>query len=306
MIMKINNILVDMDPTKEEQPALNRAVELAKLHDASIELFLADYHRELAANWLWNETQMEKVKKAFLKTKRRWLETYVSAVVKEGLSVSVDVRWHKPLYEGIIIKAKESKADIVIKSTHRHPLVNKVFFTPNDWQLLKRCPVPVLFAKERTHTNYRQIMAAVDPSRVHDKPETLDKSILNAASSLAEKLSAERHVVHCFEPVGIELWRDLGVGAQGLEVEAFDHVEYVNRLEKHHRDEFESLIKDYQFSNECKHLEQGTARKLLPKIVDENNIDLLVVGIMSRSGILGGTAEKILDKVNCDILAIKP
>ncbi len=43
---------------------------------------------------------------------------------------------------------------------------------------------------------------------------------------------------------------------------------------------------------------------------NENRIDLLVLGTIGRSGIagllMGNTAERILNKVECSVLAVKP
>ncbi len=304
--MKIKHILVDMDPTKDEQPALQKGIMLARQFGASIELFLADYHSGLVTNWLWNEAQTEKAKKAYIASKQRWLDSYLAMVTDEKLSVSTDVRWHKPVYEGVIEKAIDCNADLVIKSTHFHPKLNKLFFTPNDWQLLKRCPVPLLLAKDSTANEYGQIMAAVDPARSHDKPECLDKMILSTVNELSTKLSANAQVAHCYESVGVELWHDLGVGAHGLDMQSFDHVEYLKQLEKHHREEFEKLIEGYEFNESNRHLENGVAHKLLPDIVKDCDIDLLVMGATYRTGLIGGMAEKILDEINCDVLALKP
>ena len=68
--MDIKRILVDMDPMSEEQPALTRAITLAKQFDASIELFLVVYNSSLMVEWFFDNEQLEKVKLAYLKTKQ--------------------------------------------------------------------------------------------------------------------------------------------------------------------------------------------------------------------------------------------
>ena len=43
---------------------------------------------------------------------------------------------------------------------------------------------------------------------------------------------------------------------------------------------------------------------------DKNGIDLIVMGTIGRSGLsgllIGSTAEKVIDQVNCSVLTIKP
>jgi len=303
--MKINHILVDMDPTRDEQPALTKAIMLAQKFDASIELFLVEHQSALVINSFLDNDHLQKAIQGYLKSKQRWLDTYISEVVDAKIAVSTDVCWHKPIYEGIIQKAKRCKADLVIKSTHHHPTIHKVFFTPNDWQLLKSCPVPILLAKSDTASEYQHIMTAVDPSQSHGKAEDMDKIILDTGIEFANQLSAKSHVAHCYEAIGVELWKEVGVSVQGLETEAFDYKDYMQRLGATHNAQLENLIKNYQFSEENKHLEAGRPQVILPEMVDNYNIDLLVMGTSYHSGLIGSTAEKILDEVRCDVLAVK-
>ena len=55
---------------------------------------------------------------------------------------------------------------------------------------------------------------------------------------------------------------------------------------------------------------KGEAGIQIPKLAKEIDVDLIVMGTLSRTGIaglfIGNTAEKILYRVNCSVLAIKP
>ena len=308
--MNINHILVDMDPTSDQQPALDKAITLAKRFNASIELFLVVYNSGIKNQWFLDSEQLEKIKQSYIKSQQRWLDTYVNEVVNAQLSVSADVRWHKPIYEAIIDKVKESNADLVIKSTHQHPTLSKVFFNPNDWQLLKACPVPLLLAKQRTNDNYDHIMAAIDPTQSHGKPEGLNKIIMDTTKAWSESLSASAHVAHCYESLELQMWQNIGIDSSaygiGSGLTAEEYQNYKEQLDSRQTERFEKMIEASGFSEENKHLESGTAVEMLPELVNRNNIDLLVMGTTYRTGLLGSTVEKILDNVNCDILAVKP
>jgi len=49
---------------------------------------------------------------------------------------------------------------------------------------------------------------------------------------------------------------------------------------------------------------------VIPELVKHKDIDLIVMGTIGRTGIpgmiMGNTAERLLDRVECSILAIKP
>jgi universal stress protein E len=58
------------------------------------------------------------------------------------------------------------------------------------------------------------------------------------------------------------------------------------------------------------HLEQGAAAEVLPRMADQLNAALVVMGAVSRSRLqevfLGSTAERVLDRIGCDVLVVKP
>tara|TARA_R110001583_G_scaffold178457_5_gene334334 strand:- start:18703 stop:18984 length:282 start_codon:yes stop_codon:yes gene_type:complete len=55
---------------------------------------------------------------------------------------------------------------------------------------------------------------------------------------------------------------------------------------------------------------EGTAQEEIPKYIEEQEIDLVVMGTVCRTGItglfIGNTAESILSEVSCSVLTLKP
>jgi nucleotide-binding universal stress UspA family protein len=58
------------------------------------------------------------------------------------------------------------------------------------------------------------------------------------------------------------------------------------------------------------HVVQGEGGKLIPFMAKDEEIDLIVMGTVGRIGLsgmlIGNTAERILNNVNCSVLAVKP
>ncbi len=58
------------------------------------------------------------------------------------------------------------------------------------------------------------------------------------------------------------------------------------------------------------HLVKGPARALIPAVAGREQIDLLVMGTVCRTGVpgflIGNTAESVLQQVDCSVLAVKP
>ena len=55
---------------------------------------------------------------------------------------------------------------------------------------------------------------------------------------------------------------------------------------------------------------KGEAQDLIPKVAETLKADLVVMGTVGRVGVqgllMGNTAEKILQVIDCSIMAIKP
>jgi universal stress protein E len=306
---EIKHILVVMDPMCEQQPALVRAISLAKQTSATIELFLVSYNRQLVNHWIFDSMQLALLQEEYVASQLRWLETYVNDVVKQGLMVKIDIKWHKNIVAAVLDKTTEVSADIVIKSTHQHPTLTKLFFTPTDWRLLQCCHVPLLLAKSSSDANqassYKVIMAAVDPVKSNDKPVSLDRAIIDASAEFAALFEANIHVSHCYQPVGIELWQGMSSVGMDQSLPMMDFNEYQQSIEGHHQKLFDELVDDYGFDDSSLHLASGDVEFELAELVQENQVDLLVMGMGDKEGFIGNTIEKILDNVRCDILSVK-
>jgi universal stress protein E len=303
--MKIHHILVIMDPTIDQQPALFKAIEVAKRFDASIELFLVVHHSALSPKWFSKEHSQEQIINQYLQTKQRWLDTYLSLVTAENISVSSEVRWHTPLYAEILKKITECHADMVVKTTHQHPVIDRLLFTPNDWQLLKSCPVPLLLVKATSQPIYKNIMAAVDLKHTEDEFINLDEVIIETTAMMVEYFHAVGHVTHAYDPMGYELWPTSETDFLGFDLPSYDYKSYQNQRQEYHEKEFNQLVAHYGFDEKNIHSVNGIAAYQLIDTIKDEKIDLLIMGVRFHSGFVSSTAEKILDEVSCDILAIK-
>ncbi len=305
----IKKILVDLDPTREEQPALDRGIYLAKQYGASVTLFLAAYNRSLVSNIFFDSEQLDAAKQGYLNSKKRWMETYLESAIQEDVEADIDIVWAKPVYEAINKKAEDY--DLIIKSTHHHPTINKIFFTPNDWQLLKTCTKPLILAKSESRNRYTNIMAAIDPSNRHHHAKELDPNILRTTREIASSTDAIAHAVHCYDPIAYQLWTDIGIGmGAGMGPADFtmgqdNYDQYIDQLKKVNEEQFTAAIDEVNFPKEHLHLEEGYPESILPSLVKDYAIDLLVMGTSYHSGLIGSTIEKILDDVNCDVMAVR-
>ncbi|PIP78609.1 MAG: hypothetical protein COW84_11430 [Gammaproteobacteria bacterium CG22_combo_CG10-13_8_21_14_all_40_8] len=301
-MLTLNHILVDLDPSRDSQPALNKAIELVKISGAQLELFLAIDDGRYVSNWFISEEQLEQAKANSVASHKRWLKTYLDEVQDQGISANMEVVWHKPHYQAIINKLKSFPASLVIKSTHPHPTVSKIFFTPNDWQLLKSCPVPLLLVKETSTRPYQNLLACVDPTHIGGNHEGLNTEILDLSVELTQSLKLDTHIFHSCEPMGLETWQAMPEMG-GISPE--EHKSYLDNLLHKHTELLKDLTAPYEFGQSQLSIKLGDPISCICEEVKSTHADLLVLGTTYHTGLIGTTAERVLDEVSCDILAVK-
>lgn len=299
--MNLHQLLVVIDPTQEVQPALERAAWLARRTGAAMELLVCEFDSALELGQLFERKQEQKARTALLAKRQQALEELAAPLRAQGLEVKLEVRWGRPLHKMILKRVEELKPDILLKPTHEHGLLKRLLLTNTCWELLRHCPVP-LWLTHRDHWQGERLCAALDPLHSADKPAHLDHRLIAAARDLAETFDMDAHYLHCYAPLPRTLVFDAEL------VESYDH--YVELSAERHKTAFAQLLAPYAIPAGHDHLLQGYPEELIPRFVREQGIDLLLMGAVARghldNALIGNTAERVLDAVDCDLLVFKP
>jgi universal stress protein E len=294
--MRENTILVVVDPAAgQNQPVLARAGWLAKESGARLELFACDYDSAIDSGRLDRVWQPAPgAREQLLARHRRNLEELARPLRDRGLTVTADVVWGHPLDAAIIRKAAAHDYWLVAKGTHHHNVLQRTLLTQTDWHLIRRCPAPLLLVKDRPLSAEPNVLAAVDPLNEHDKPAALDDRIFNFGADLARIVHGRLHVVHAFStPMGVELPPDVR-----------------DILANEHRHAMAEFLGRHPTVAERSYLYEGLAHESLQLAAKEHGADFVVMGAVARSGLkrlfIGSTAERVLDRLPCDLVIIKP
>jgi universal stress protein E len=298
-------ILSVIDPTASEHPALARAAWLAKALGATLELFICDYDQYLAGGRLFDSKSLEKARQSLLKNHQARLEKLARPLIEQGLSVTVDTRWAKPLDKGIVRKVMDSQPVLVVKDTHYHDVLKRTLLSNTDWSLIRSCPAPLLLVKPRAIQPTPTVLAAVDPMHEHDKPAELDRTILSFAKELTTAIGGQLHVLHSYDTAPI-LAAASDTPATTMSVPV---AELTAGIEREHREALQALLAGYPVDPDNVHLKEGVAHQVLVQTARERNVDMVVMGAVSRSGLkrifVGSTAERTLDRLPCDLIIVK-
>jgi universal stress protein E len=298
-------ILSVIDPTASAQPALERAAWLAKTLGATLELFICDYDQYLAGGRLFDSKSLEKARKSLLKNHTARLEKLAQPLIEQGITVTVDARWAKPLDKGIVRKVMDSQPVLVVKDTHYHDVLKRTLLSNTDWSLIRSCPAPLLLVKPRAIAATPTVLAAVDPMHEHDKPAELDHAILSFAKELTTAIGGQLHVLHSYDTAPV-----LAAASDSpATTMAVPVAELTAGIEREHREALAALLTGYPVKPDHVHLEEGVAHQILVQTAQEHSVDMVVMGAVSRSGLkrifVGSTAERTLDRLPCDLIIVK-
>ena len=300
----LGQILVIVDPTASEHPAVTKAALLAEKFQARLELFVCDTR---AAREIRLSSHLKaRPDEPFPINAKAFLETMAEPLRARGLDVSTEVQGADPLHVGLIDRTRRTHADLVVKDTHHHSLAQRTFLTNTDWQLIRCCPVPLLLTKRRPWAQRPRWLAAVDPGHVNDKPETLDHCILQQAAAFAERLQGELHALHVYLPLAIVS----AATAASPPLAAAVTPEDLALEEQSRRKLVSALVSRYGITAERIHLELGGPAQMIPRAAAALDADVIAMGAIARSGLkrifVGSTAEDALERLPCDALIVKP
>jgi len=293
-------ILVLINPTDKQQPALSRAIELAEKFGSHITLLSCIYDVNYEYTHVLNKDERKSLKEALLTHELKALHALVQEYQMSEIS-NVEVIWHKKLYQGAVDVARKHDCDLIVKATKAHSKIMQRIFTPNDWNLLRYSPVNVLMVKDHEWPQNGKMIAAISINDSDDEHTWLSKQVASEAMEMARMFEADLHLVNTY----------LGAPAHiSIEVPQFSADTYNANVLQQHTAELNKIADSIKLSHDCVHVKEGLPEDIIPDICARQDAELLILGSVGRKGLpaalLGNTAEHIVDSINCDTLVVKP
>jgi len=303
--MKRYRMLVLMNPGEldsQPEPALARAVFLAREMNATLDLFVSD-HASFLPPPLGGKGNSAGASSGadFRATQARMQAIAESLVRQEQLTVAADVLWCRHPVEAIMHRVCETRPDIVVKTTRHDSALKRTLFKYSDWHLIRTCPSPLMLVKGQDHWETRRIIACVDPAHVHSHAETLDDVIIENAQMLAYRLRGELHIFHSIEILTEAAFRVLHPDSS--------YADYGRTAAEEHQNLVEDLIRRFGIGCQRVHYAVGNPADTLPEFARALQASLVVMGAVSKGTLellfIGNTAERVLDDLSCDVLVVK-
>ncbi|HYM35564.1 MAG TPA: universal stress protein, partial [Steroidobacteraceae bacterium] len=273
---QVRNILVVVDPSAATQPAVTKAMQLAQLLKARVELFVCDYRAGLEV------PSAAGARANLLEHRRAMLEEIAAPHRKLGIEVTVDAAFDNPLHEGLLRKIAKSHADLVVKDTHYHNLMRRTLITNTDWHLIRSCPLPLLLVKPTHWSPQLRTLAAIDPGHMADKPAALDHEICEWSATLAATMRGETHAVHMYFPSALLITSAAATGMP-MTVATGQEQQLIEDERRERMKMVREITTPYGIPPDRIHLMLGSAVDLLAEAAERVRADIVVMGAVSRS-----------------------
>jgi universal stress protein E len=202
----------------------------------------------------------------------------------------------------IIRQVLRDKHDLLLVGTRDRTGLGRMIFGSTAIKLVRRCPCPVWVAKPEPEPAQWNILVASDLTPVSEKALVL-------AARLSRITLATIHLLHVVDFPLDQVW---SIGLPDAKEEAY---------RRGVRREAEQALQAQIDHAGARSLSPAVQIRLVDDVgglpdegilsfIQENEIDLLVMGTIGRSGItgvmIGNTAERILPELTCSLLAVKP
>jgi len=272
---RFQNILVVIDPTENDQPALERALASAQLNiQPTLHLFisvdLSHFDDQVGDPKLYKHTDE--------------LSAMLQPLVERNISYTAEVCWASPWQEAIVMAAREHNVDFILVpdySAYKPPATSRerIFqrFSDTRWALVRNSPCPVFFVRPNPVRKRSVILAAVKTQTVETRIEKLNDKIVTRGKWLASLYDADFHVVNAYP----------------------DSLNYPDRTQ---------LRRFTDMDASKVHVKLGDPEDVIPVTAEEIDADIVVIGTLARKGIQaarrGNTSEKVFNKLPQDIFTV--
>lgn len=288
----MGKFLIIADP-KDSCFATPRGLELAANlgQQADVVAFVHAPLRSLKVT----SAQQARMKKLLLKEREAAVRERIKKYKKPGQKVNLTVVWEKDTVSWVNRRCAKGAYRWVVKTAGAESVVGSA----NDWQLLRECRAPVLLVADKKWHDTKPVLAALDLASDSPRKRALNRKVLRSACDMAQTLGVEMKVITAIEVP--TLLTDLDLVEPGA---------YAADAKAAMQPQIQKLAKEFDLSPKAFIVKRGPVEKVITSTAAKVRAQVVVMGTVGRTGVrarlLGNCAEKVLEHLRTDVLAIKP
>jgi universal stress protein E len=243
-----------------------------------------------------SSAEKQKLRKRLLDQREKTVKSRIEKFRKDDQKVSLKTVWEKDLHKWIIKQCASGRYRAVVKTGRRS---ESLIHTSLDWQLLRECPAPVLIVAAKKWHRARPVLATLDLGSKAAAKRALNHRVLGAAIKLADTLGVELELITAIEiPVLL------------ADMDLVDPAAYARDARADMQPHIRELAKTHDLPESAFRCKTGPVERVIASRAARVGAQIVVMGTVCRKGVkarlLGNTAEKVLQHLKTDVLAIKP
>ncbi len=294
-----SNILAYVpDIAGDDDPGLRRAIALARADGAALTLVdVADEPATPIGRALHPRARDPHERRA---EKADRLEERVAALRRDGVTANADVLVGVDWIE-VVRTVLRGRFDLVVKTARPGAEDRGMRMGALAVRLFRACPCPVWVEPQRAADGCKRVAATIAPG---PEADALNRQVLEHAAAVAHCTGAELHFVHAWTVFGEELLHH--------HMRRSELTEHVHDI----RDDARTRLRDALARAGARppddriHCVKGDPEAAIPAYADQVGADVVVVGTFARTGIagwvVGNTADRLLPRIGCSVVAVKP
>lgn len=305
---RFKNILVVIGQEGIGEELDARIRRLAKVNDAAVTLMdIADTSQSDLSGLLsvLPKGRASEIEQGLHAAHEERLQGFAAPLRSEGVQVETVVRKGVGFIE-TIRQVMRGGHDLVLKEADRDR--KRTTFRGPDLHLMRKCPCPVwIHNTSDEEPAEKTILASVAPDPDDPVRDALNHKVMELATSLATQEGRRLRVLNVWHVPDEATLR-----SRRLNLSAAEIAEVTDATERQSAQRLTRLLSDFQDFSELMDVShtKGNAADVIADSADRNTVDTLVMGTVGRTGLaglfIGNTAETVLNRVRCSVLAVKP
>ena len=298
---EFKNILVATDTRLEQHPIVDEAAEIALRCDAKLKII------DVAPDFSWTVrmtmSDHDHVMELLCEEKAAALEGLAEQIRARGIEVETKVLRGKTSVE-IIREVLRAEHDLVLRVAKGKDSRSQSFFGNSGARLLRQCPCAVWLVSSAAAPKFNHVLACIDTSSGDEQDRKLNERVYNLGLAISKYHGGHFSVVHAWS-----IWNEQMIkGRMGAEM--FQEIEDNNEAQVVRM--MNDFLKQYDSDTNAENVKcvKGEAADVIADMTWNDGVDLVVMGTVARSGITGmvtgNSAEQILNRIQCSVLALKP
>lgn len=265
-------IIVVVDPAQDEPIALNRVLNTVSRSAENEKNLAPKIHVLMAVDC--DNTDTSAKNPAMHRDSDWFFQNVRSPLLESGLDYSIVFSWSSDWYGSIIEESKKYHPELIMLPLMSKPSTHERLFNESIWRLLRTAECPVMAVQPSSPAIRKTILVAVNFQSHKPEYQELNDLIVARGQWIAGKYGADLHIVNAYS----------------------DSLHYPDRAQ---------LAEKTGVDTANIHVKAGDPDEVIADVANSINADLVVLGIRKRSSRWrGNTSQKIVTKVDADILAI--